>query len=447
MKKLFNTGLLMISIMVFVQCSDFLEEKSDTRYVTPETVADNQALLDKNSNLLRSNSISGQISCDDTYVTDADYDNADYDADKRLYAWQPNLTARATGNDWESCFFRINICNTVLNNIEYYNISNAENIKGQALAIRASIYLEAAQIWCMAYDNTSAANNLGLPLRLDPDFNKPSVRSNLKQTYDQILNDLHSAVALLPDKQVSTIRASRMTTYAYLARTYLYMGDYQNALKYANNALMIDNTLLDYNFLNAGEDYPIKNMNEEVILPTSLGYSSMLSSSSAKIPAELYNSYGIDDLRRSVYFRTNNSGEILFKGNYSGSSLRMSHIGIDELYLIAAESAAQLNDVASAMTMLNALLIKRWKTGTFKPMPIGDKLMALEAIAKERRKELLFRSSRWADLKRYNRDGAEITLKRTINGRLYTLPPNDLRYAIAIPEDIIAKTGMQPNPR
>ena len=68
-------------------------------------------------------------------------------------------------------------------------------------------------------------------------------------------------------------------------------------------------------------------------------------------------------------------------------------------------------------------------------------------IAKERRKELLFRGLRWADLKRYNRDGAHITLTRTVANKVYTLPPNDPRYAIAIPEDIIKMTDMPQNPR
>ena len=99
------------------------------------------------------------------------------------------------------------------------------------------------------------------------------------------------------------------------------------------------------------------------------------------------------------------------------------------------------------MLKLNELLVKRWKAGTFIPFSASTKEEALQIIKEERRKELLFRGLRLADIKRYNRDGDAITLTRTIGGEAYSLPPNDLRYAIAIPEDIIKQTGMPQNPR
>ena len=129
----------LVFLLLNVGCSDFLDEKSDTKLVVPETLRDNQALLDRIANILASNSISGQISSDEIYITDSDYNGISYEADKRLYIWQPNLVARATGNDWGSCYFRINICNTVLNNLEQYEINNAENVKGQALALQVVV--------------------------------------------------------------------------------------------------------------------------------------------------------------------------------------------------------------------------------------------------------------------------------------------------------------------
>ncbi|MBU8882305.1 hypothetical protein CBW16_11610 [Flavobacteriaceae bacterium JJC] len=440
--------LILISLLNSVTaCREFLEEKSDTKLVTPETLQDNQALLDRISNVLGDNSISGEISADDIYMSDSDYNGVSYEADKRLYTWQPDLVARGSGNDWRSCFSRINTCNTVLHNLDQYQIANAENVRGQALTIRASVYLEATQIWCLAYNKNTANTDWGLPLRLSPDVNIPSVRSTLQQTYDQITTDLHAAVALLPNQQVSPARASKATALGVLARAYLYKGDYANALLYANTALAIHPQLMNFNQLNTTDSYPIKEMNVEVLLPTFIAYSPVLGTNVAKIPASLYQLYNNNDLRKAVYFKSNAVGEILFKGNYTGNSTRSSVLATDELYLIAAESYAQLNDLDKAMMKLNQLLVQRWKSGTFVNFSASNKAEALDIIYRERRKELLFRGIRWADLKRYNRDGRNITLQRTVNGQTYILPPNDLRYAIAIPEDIIKLTGMPQNPR
>lgn len=439
--------LLKLSIvLLLLNCDRFLDEKSDSSLATPETLADNQAMLDHYA-VLGSNSTSGEIAADDVYVTDADFNTMSYEAQKRLYTWQPNYVSLATGSDWENCFFRINIYNTVLFNLKQYGISNADNVEGQALVLRASAYLEAAQLWSLAYDQRTADTQLGLPLRLDPDMNVLSVRSTLQQTYAQILADLHQAVDLLPVTQLAVSRPSKVTALGYLARTYLYMGDYVNALKYGKQALSHYNTLIDFNTLNASASYPIKDRNAEVLLPTSMGYSPFLATAKAKISDALYQSYENNDLRKTVFFKIQPTGEILFKGNYSGSSGRMTCLATDEIYLTVSEAQAYLDDVPMAMQTLNQLLIKRWKTGTFTGLTAATREEALEIIRKERRKELLFRGLRWTDVKRYNREGANITLTRTVNGQVFVLPPNDLRYAIAIPEDVIEMTGMPQNPR
>lgn len=435
-----------VLLLMTVSCSRFLDEKSDSTLATPETLADNQAMLDR-YNVLGANATSGEIAADDIYVTDADFMTMPEEAQKRLYTWQPDHVSLASGNDWENCFVKINIFNTVLYNIENYNIAGADNVKGQALVFRAAYYLEAAQIWCQAYRKQSAASQMGLPLRLDPDINIPSVRASLQDTYARILADLHAAAELLPVQQIAVSRPSRVTALGYLARAYLYMGDYENALKYGRQALEAYSSLMDFNTLNPAASYPVKEMNAEVLLPTSMAYSPFLTSTKGKVNPALYQSYHVNDLRRTVFFRVLATGAVLFKGNYSGNSGRMTCLATDEIYLTVAESYAATGDPANAMAVLNQLLVKRWKTGTFVPFTAGTGAEALQIIRSERRKELLFRGLRWADLKRYNREGANISLTKTVNGQTYNLPPNDPRYAIAIPEDIIEMTGMPQNER
>jgi len=112
-----------------------------------------------------------------------------------------------------------------------------------------------------------------------------------------------------------------------------------------------------------------------------------------------------------------------------------------------AECFARAGNTAAALNDLNTLIQKRWKTGTFIPFTAANPQQALNIILTERRKELIFRDLRWIDIKRLNKEGAAIIIKRIINGQTYQLEPNDNRYALPLPLDIINLTGIQQNPR
>jgi hypothetical protein len=117
------------------------------------------------------------------------------------------------------------------------------------------------------------------------------------------------------------------------------------------------------------------------------------------------------------------------------------------MYLIRAEANARAGKPEAALRDLNELLEKRWRTGTFIPYTTNTQNGLLELVLKERRKELLMRGLRWMDVKRLNREGTNIVMQRKIKGNVYTLPPNDKRYAMAIPEDVITLSGIAQNPR
>ena len=451
MKTKYITFFLLMSIsLIPTSCNRFLDEKSDLKLAIPSTLEENQALLDRYSDLITNFAASGMTCSDDYYITDSNFNALMYEEDKRLYTWQPDhvATSKSIGNDWLYCYKAIYIANSVVYNLDTYHIPNSENVRGQALVFRAARYLDGAQIWCLAYNKNTANTDLGLPLRLDPDTSIPSVRSSVQDTYNQILKDLNESLDLLPVKQLATTRPSKITALAYLARTYLYMGDYENALNYATRALSLQNALMDFNTLNPADSFPIKDQNKEVLLRASMYINLAVYSPIIRVPQNIYDSYASNDLRKSIYFKINTEGEITFRGNYTGgSSGKLVGVTIDELYLIAAESNAQLNKVPEAMNTLNQLLVTRWKNGTFINLTATTKDGALSVIAIERQKELLFRGTRWADLKRYNRDGANIALTKIVNGETYNLPPNDLRYAITIPEEIISLSGIQQNIR
>lgn len=449
-KTILSTVYVVICTLLLLGCSRFLDEKSDMKLTTPETLEDNQALLDRISDVLTNFSLSGMASSDDYYLTDADYNALNYDEDKRLYTWQPDYvsTNQSNGNDWKYCYKAIFIANSVLYNLDTYHIADSDNVRGQALVIRAARYLDAAQTWCPAYNPVTADHDMGLPVRLDPDMNIPSVRLNLKQTYDQIIKDLKDAIPLLPVQQIAVSRPSKVAALGYLSRVYLLMGDYENALTYALQTLHYNNTLMDFNELNINDSYPIKEMNKEMIIWASIRTSGPTKGAVAKVPRSIYDSYDNEDLRKQVFFRLNTDQSILFRGNYTGSlSAKLAGVAVDEVYLMIAECYARLDRKNEAMRYLNDLLFTRWRAGSFVELNASSGQEALQKVLQERRKELLFRGVRWMDLKRYNRDGANIKLTRTVLGQTFTLAPNDLRYAIAIPEDIIKISGILQNPR
>jgi starch-binding outer membrane protein, SusD/RagB family len=69
-------------------------------------------------------------------------------------------------------------------------------------------------------------------------------------------------------------------------------------------------------------------------------------------------------------------------------------------------------------------------------------------ILQERRKELPFTADvRWEDLRRLNKDpNFQKTIVRVLNGTTYTLPPNDPKYVLPIPENEVQLSGLQQNP-
>jgi hypothetical protein len=229
------------------------------------------------------------------------------------------------------------------------------------------------------------------------------------------------------------------------------MHDYEKSLIYADKCLKIKSALMDFNLdgdiLGLGLNVPFRKFNKEIIFYSEMANGfSLQAPSTARIDTVLHGSYSTDDLRRTGYFRPM-GGYQQFKGSYSSSaSLLFTGLATDELYLNRSECRAWTGDIEGAMSDLNFLLKKRWKSSvSYNPVTATDKAGALIGIRAERRKELLMRGIRWADLKRYNKEGMGIRLEREINKVSYFLEPNANFYALPLPSDIIELAGIPQN--
>lgn len=460
MKKISLHIILLSSIVCLFGCKKYLDKIPDPTQTTPVSVVDAQALMDNTS---ATNNFAGFplglgiVSSDEYYLSPAQYNSfASISTSVLAYNWQENLTTiNKQSTPWNNTYSSIFSCNVALEALSKIKPTPGQfqaynNAKGDALFFRGNMFFNLAIVYGKAYDQATAAGNMGIPLVMTTDFTAKATRSSLQATYDQTLSDLHTSLTLLPTLPTAITRPSKAGAYGLLARVYLNMRNYQKAGSYADSALRLIPDLIDYNTINAASTYPFSdyNHNNEVITQLITFVSSPLTLSKCSVNPIFYDLYQTTDLRKTVYFSANNEGGHYFKGTYGYSNTNLfSGPATDEMYLIRAECYARADKVNEAMTDLNTLLIKRYKTGTFISLTAHNSQDALQLVLTERKKELVFRGLRWMDLKRLNAEGANITQTRTVNGQVFTLAPNANAYALQIPLNVLSLSGMPPNPR
>ncbi len=462
MKRLINhiltplTGFLLVLFLTisFSSCKKYLDATPDRTLVVPTSLNDLQALLDNNNTINRLLIGLGEASADNYYVTYEDWSSFEKGY-RNVYVWGDELFFDNTNNVWLQLYRPVYYANIVLENLLEIdrtpeNDHKWDNLKGSALFIRARSFFILVTTFSKAFDHTTEDEDLGIPLRLTSDFNIKSVRATVGASYDRIISDLKMAIALLPASPLHVMRPSKPAAYGLLSRVYLSMRKYEQSGLYADSCLLLHNDLMNYNGgdgVNAsGSSDVFGRFNPEVIF-SSYGGIVPLTKSNARVDTVLYGLYDDYDLRKKLFFRENDDGSHAFVGNYWDQYSKFYGLATDEMYLTRAECEIRLGHIKSALDDLNTLLEKRWKTGSFSPITSSDPDKILTIILRERRKELLFRNLRWMDIKRLNKEGRNIIIKRNINGDVYSLKPNGNKFALPLPSYIIRLTGMKQNPR
>ncbi len=455
----FKTVLILISSLLIFSCKqeEWLDAKRIKSDVRPETLKDYQAILDNNQ-WMNGRFISvGLVASDNIYVTDLTFGTLRYN-EQQIYLWGNDPWSDNNGSaiEWNNLYAIIEYANIVLDGLENLKESSPEfsNIKGQALFYRSFALYNLALIFCPQYITDRATTQKGLPLRNTSDVNITFKRSDLKLTYEQILNDASNAAMLLPEDQSYLTRPSKFSAFGLLAKVNLTISDFHNAKNFADKYLEKKSNLLDFNSdkvsLNKTYRFPVNGVgNPEVDFyahSSSSGLVRPTTTTKGNVDSILYRSYKDDDLRKSLFYFSNN-GIVRFRGGYTGDFYNFSGIATNEVLLIKSECLARSNDYSSAMELLNTLLIKRYKTGTFKNFNASNKEQALDIILEERRKELPFTFNvRWDDIRRLSSDPVrKIGLKRIINGKETLLTAGSLRYAFPIPGNEIVLSGVEQN--
>lgn len=430
--------------LTMISCNqDFLDVKPSSNTVVPTTLEDFQQLLDY-GNLVFAYPDMLDVLADDYYLEES-YWAASPTVVKNAHIWADDIFETIENDlpNWERSYSQIFYANVVLEGVDKIikdskNERQYDQVKGTAHFLRAWALYNLAQLYAPAYNKATAAQDLGVPIPLKSDVNEKVKRHTVEEVYRRILDDLEIATGLVQD-QVDFSRPSKAAVYALSARVLLAMGNYQMALVMANSSLQEQSALVD---LNSGTlDY--KNTLYMAIDPNGPFIHS--SNQNIQIVDELYLSYEDNDLRKNFY-RINSQGKPYFFGPYKISNYQFRGLDTDEQYLIKAECHAQLDEVSKALETLNTLLQHQYNS-TFTNKIVETKTEALDVIRQERRKQLVFRGVRWSDIKRYNRDGDNITLTRRMGDNTYSLAPNSNYWLFPIPANEIKTNNIPQNPR
>jgi len=442
--------------LLFCSCLKYLDINSNPALAIPNTVQGYRELID--NDLITNNNTPGlgHLGSDDYMLTTATWKNTET-IPKNAYIWNPDIFGNEEVLSWSNPYEVVYYCNVVLDGLPHLKVydtaSQAEYnaVLGTAMFVRAFQFYALQETFGQPWRPSSADRDLGIPLRLAPDPHQQVGRSSVQKVYDRILLDAKSSIALLPAavQFAHRNRPCKPAAYALISRAYLSMQQYDSAKVYTDSCLLYYDKLVDYNELNlsANRPFPIGGNDEVLYQCTAVNFKAQYLPSS-EVDTGLYTSYADNDLRKTVFFRLTATGGHYFRGQYSGKVYLFSGLAMDELYLTRAECYARLGRIDDAMNDLNTLLARRWKTGTFQLYTATTSDEALQQILMERRKETLFRETRWADLRRLNQDAHySVHLRRVVNDSIYTLMPDNPRYAYPIPKEEVRLSGIEQNPR
>ncbi|MBS9525652.1 RagB/SusD family nutrient uptake outer membrane protein [Litoribacter alkaliphilus] len=451
MQKHIYILLTILSAGVLMGCEGYLDQKPRKSLVVPETLDDLQALLD-NAVIMNSNVPGlGLLASDDVFMEEAGWAGLFAEMEQQTYLWRRDGGFEVIG-EWNGAYQKVFYSNVVLERLhEMEEVVSANErgrwmaLKGAALFFRGSAFYDLVRIFAQAYQPGVNDSEMGIPLKLTARVTERPGRATLEETYKQIIGDLNQAIEFLPVTASSLNRPNKPVAESLLADLHLQLGNYSMA-RDLSSSLLQAGTLLDFNELNPEDPFPVPFLNSEVLFQSVMAVYSFTFSSLVQVNPILQASYAANDLRGRIFLNRQNPQVVTFKGSYCGNFDYFAGISLNELYLINSEARIRTGDVAGGMEVLNTLLEKRFEAGTFQPLEASSVATALAFVLMERRKELLFRPSRWYDLRRLNNDSEyATTLVREMGGNTYILAPGDNRYVFPIPQ-VEVDQGMKQNP-
>lgn len=369
---------------------------------------------------------------------------------------------RTMNGFWLSGYRLIRACDFVIEEIGKYRNENpvlADEMVGQAYAMRAYLHFKMVNIFAQTYTFTSDGSHPGIPYIMTSDISKSYSRQSVAEVYEFMITDIKAALQLLPITTTDTRFMNRLAAQALLSRIYLFKEDYAKAREvalevtakvpllsiskgYPNDLFKLKNdgnteTLFQISPIPAFAIFLGRYLGTQAFVGTS-----DLASILREDPNDIRSSWISQSGTKWIIskFPAGAAPEIVPALSPSTASYYIPALRTSELYLNIAESAMKLGDENMARAYLNSVR-KRANPNAREINESGIALMDL--IVRERRKELCIEGLRMGDLQRWKlgvqrgdtADDAAKNLPFGSDKSIAPIPPQDVT-TMGIPQNM-----------
>lgn len=462
MKQLIYTCVLMCCVMCS-SCNDYLDIVPKGNKI-PTTLADYEALL-RDEYTIGQTSISNALYLlNDYYVTVSNLNSPTLT--RANYMWDETADRILLNNADESTYYQlyaaISSCNLIIENVpsatEATDAERAEVI-AYAKVIRSLCYFVLANYYADTYDAATAGEKRSVPLITSANINAPSQQVTIQAIYDFIIQGVQEAIdGGLPEQSMTVLHPNLGAAYALLARVYLQMQNYSEALNYANLALEQNDQLYDWNAYYDEHHSTIENPEDYTGLPTPTDYSYVenyyfrcgngspnYTTNELNIPVERAERFEEGDARFLSRWKLYSQNQDTYYRGVGNGYFNWGGLTTTEVYLIKAECQARLaqgGDFTEAMNTLNAVRQTRIRPEVYQPLTASTLTEAIELIRRTKDNELIFSIVPFADARRFNQEGTYArTMTKTYEGETYTLRPDSHLWTMPFPAGAINNPG------
>lgn len=462
MKQLIYTCVLMCCVMCS-SCNDYLDIVPKGNKI-PTTLADYEALL-RDEYTIGQTSISNALYLlNDYYVTVSNLNSPTLT--RANYMWDETADRILLNNADESTYYQlyaaISSCNLIIENVpsatEATDAERAEVI-AYAKVIRSLCYFVLANYYADTYDAATAGEKRSVPLITSANINAPSQQVTIQAIYDFIIQGVQEAIdGGLPEQSMTVLHPNLGAAYALLARVYLQMQNYSEALNYANLALEQNDQLYDWNAYYDEHRSTIENPEDYTGLPTPTDYSYVenyyfrcgngspnYTTNELNIPVERAERFEEGDARFLSRWKLYSQNQDTYYRGVGNGYFNWGGLTTTEVYLIKAECQARLaqgGDFTEAMNTLNAVRQTRIRPEVYQPLTVSTLAEAIELIRRTKDNELIFSIVPFADARRFNQEGTYArTMTKTYGGETYTLRPDSHLWTMPFPAGAINNPG------